>query len=81
LPKKQRVALAQLDASVAGLKVALRHRQLPLARQLRAAAWEQVEELPHHLTRDQRHTLWEAKLVLRALEQQARERRRTQRRP
>lgn len=77
LPKKQRAALKQLDASIAGLKVALRHRQLNLARQLRSAAWEQVELLPHHLTYDQRRTLFEAKLAIRALtERESQERRR-----
>jgi hypothetical protein len=67
LPKKQRAALKQLDASITGLKVALRHEQVRLARQLRSAAWEQVELLPHHLTYDQRRALYEAKLAIHVL--------------
>ncbi|APE23673.1 hypothetical protein vnz_23370 [Streptomyces venezuelae] len=67
LPKKQRSALKQLDASLLGLKVALRHRQLGLARQLRSAAWDQVDLLPAHLTYEQRRELFQAKLAIHAL--------------
>lgn len=72
LPKQQRAALAQLDASISSLKTALRQKQIPLARQLRSAAWEQADLLPPHLTWEQRQALFQCKQKLRALEQQAR---------
>ncbi|OSP44614.1 hypothetical protein B7767_03970 [Streptomyces sp. 13-12-16] len=71
MPKKQRAALKQLDASLLGLKVALRHRQLDLARQLRSAAWDQVDLLPAHLTHEQRRELFQAKLAIHALARHA----------
>ncbi|MER7507098.1 hypothetical protein ABTX82_01915 [Streptomyces lavendulae] len=65
--KKEKAALRQLDASVQGLRVALRHRQLNLARQLRTKAWEQVDLLPSHLTWEQRRVLFEAKQAIQVL--------------
>ncbi|WP_432062137.1 hypothetical protein [Streptomyces sp. S1] len=76
LPRKQRDALKQLDASLLGLKAALRHRQLGLARRLRSAAWEQVDLLPAHLTHEQRRDLFRAKLAIQALARHVEGRRR-----
>ncbi|MFJ7128027.1 hypothetical protein [Streptomyces sp. NPDC098101] len=76
MPKKQRAALKQLDASLLGLKVALRHRQLDLARRLRSAAWEQADLLPAHLTHEQRRDLFQAKLAIQTLARHVEGRRR-----
>ncbi len=67
LSPKQRASLKQLDASLLGLQVALRHRQLDLALLLRSAAWDQVDFLPAYLTHGHRRMLFEAELAIRAL--------------
>ncbi|WP_405427940.1 hypothetical protein [Streptomyces erythrochromogenes] len=66
LAKKHRAALQRLDASIQGLRVALRHKELELARSLRAVAWERVKQLPPELTGPQRKALFDCKLRMQA---------------
>jgi hypothetical protein len=74
LPKIQRDALNQIDASLKAIRVALRHEDLPLARELRRVAWKVVDTLPTHLTREQRRDLWHANRELLILQEALRRR-------
>jgi hypothetical protein len=73
--KKQRATQRALGAYLFALEDALRRGDLKEARAMRAAAWDQVGLLPPHLTWEQRRTLGKFKVLLRAAEQQARQRR------
>ena len=72
LSKKQKAAKRKLSTHMAELKAAVSRRDWPAARAARAAAWNEVNQLADHLTRDERQLLYKYKLLLRAGEEQAR---------